>query len=168
LLSKNSAGIITNSYDQPKQAQTVKPIYLILIAILLTSCVKESITPTSAKSNTTAIKADSLSRNTGTIQSSTQNTYDWFNGTKGTALIQVTCNNCTAIATVGDVTTPFIFNEQGIGQLKYTPAPGLMVYIAVCPGSVKTIKATIFDAANTSLYTYSGVSSNWNNTYIVK
>ncbi|GAB3902838.1 hypothetical protein [Mucilaginibacter boryungensis] len=146
----------------------MKPIYLILLSLLLASCIKESITPTSGKNNTSVIKADTLSRNTGAIQSTTPNTYDWYNGTTGTALIQVTCNNCTAIATIGNITTPFIFNEQGVGQLKYTPAPGLMIYIAVCPGSVKAIKATIFDAANTSLYTYSGISGNWNDTYIVK
>jgi hypothetical protein len=146
----------------------MKLIYIILLSFLLTSCLKTNITPVSLKSNTGTIKVDSLSSNAGTTQIATLNTYDWYNGTKGTALIQVTCNDCNAIATIGNVTIPFIFNEHGVGQLKYTPAPGLAVYIAVCPGGVKAIKAEIFDAANTSLYTYSGVSGNWNNTYIIK
>jgi hypothetical protein len=161
--------IITDAgkHDQPKNS-TMKPIYIILLSLLLTGCLKANITPVSSKSNTGTIKVDTLSSNVGTTQVATLNTYDWYNGTKGTALIQVTCNDCNAIATIGNVTIPFIFNEQGVGQLKYTPAPGLVVYIAVCPGGVKAIKAEIFDAVNTSLYTYSGVSNNWNNTYIIK
>jgi hypothetical protein len=161
--------IITDAgkHDQPKNS-TMKPIYIILLSLLLTGCLKANITPISLKSNTGTIKVDTLSSNVGTTQAATLNTYDWYNGTKGTALIQVTCNDCNAIATIGNVTIPFIFNEQGVGQLKYTPAPGLVVYIAVCPGGVKAIKAEIFDAVNTSLYTYSGVSNNWNNTYIIK
>lgn len=146
----------------------MKPIYLILLSLLLTGCLKANITPVSSKSNSGSIKVDSLRSNVSSTHIDTLNTYDWFNGTKGTALIQVTCNSCNAIATIGNVTIPFLFNEQGVGQLKYTPAPGLLIYIAVCPGGVKAIKADIFDATNTSLYTYSGVSGNWNNTYIVK
>ncbi len=137
----------------------MKAIYLILLAVLLTGCLKESISPVSAKSNTattTAAKTDTV------------NTYDWYNGTTGTAILRVTCNNCTAIATVGNVSTPFLFNEQGVGELKYTPTTGLSVYIAVCPGVVEAIKADIFDIKNTSLYSYSGVSGNWNYTYVVK
>jgi hypothetical protein len=130
----------------------VKPIHIILLSLLLTGCIKANIAPVSSKSNTSTTQVD---------------TY-WYNGTKGTALIRVTCNNCNAIATIGDATIPFLFNEQGVGQLKYTPAPGLAVYIAVCPDGVKAIKAEILDATNTSLYTYSGVSGNWNNTYIIK
>jgi hypothetical protein len=57
----------------------------------------------------------------------------------------VTYNECTAIASIGNVGTPFIFNAQGLEQLKYTPAPGLSVYITVCPAGVKTIEADIFD-----------------------
>lgn len=112
--------------------------------------------PAPSKSDVDAIKVD------------TAKAYDWYNGTKGTALIRVTCNNCNALATIGNVTVPFLFNEQGVGQLKYTPSPGLPIYIAVCPGSIKSIKAEIFDAANASLYTYSSISGNWNSTYIVK
>jgi hypothetical protein len=161
--------IITDAgkHYQPKEFN-MKLIYIILLSLFLTGCLKANITPVSLKSNTGTIKVDTLSSNAGTTQVATLNTYDWYNGTKGTALIQVTCNDCNAIATIGNVTIPFIFNEQGVGQLKYTPAPGLIVYIAVCPGGVKAIKAEIFDAVNTSLYTYSGVSGNWNNTYIIK
>jgi hypothetical protein len=160
---------------------TMKPIYIILLSLLLTSCLKATIAPASSKSNTGTIKADSLKSTTSTTKVdtlksnantnpiNTLNTYDWYNGTKGTALIQVTCNDCSAIASIGNVTIPFLFNEQGVGQLKYTPAPGLAIYIAICPGSVKAIKAEIFDAVNTSLYTYSAISSsNWNNTYFIK
>jgi len=144
----------------------MKPIYLILLSsLLLTGCLKAGINPTPVKSNTITAKADTLAVTTIAAQA---NTYDWYNGTKGIALIQVTCTDCTAIATIGNITTPFIFNEQGVGQLKYTPASGLAVYIAICPNGTKAIKADIFDATNTSLYTFSGVSGNWNNTFVIK
>jgi hypothetical protein len=148
----------------------MKPIYIIIISLLLTGCLKANLSPVSSKNAISTIKADSLiNKNVGTTQSGgTLNTYDWYNGTTGTALIKVTCNDCNAIATVGNVTTPFLFNEQGVGQLKYTPAAGLNVYIAVCPGSAKAIKAEIFDAANNSLYAYTGFSGNWNYTYTIK
>lgn len=134
----------------------MKRISLIFLPLLLTACLKANVAPVSAKS-------------TATTKAATLNAYDWYNGTTGTALVQVTCKDCSAIATIGNVTIPFLFNEQGVGQLKYTPAPGMMVYIAVCPGGVKTIKADIFDAAHTSLYTYSAVTgSNWNNSYTIK
>jgi hypothetical protein len=138
----------------------MKPIFIILLSLLLTSCLKANIAPVpsqgdtdtnkatvspiSSKGNGAANKADTLTSNASTTQITTSNTYDWYNGTNGTALIQVTCNDCSAIATIGDVTIPFLFNEQGVGLLKYTPAPGLAVRIAVCPESVKTIKAEIF------------------------
>lgn len=153
--------------NQPKDS-TMKPIYLVLSCLLLTGCLKANITPTFSKNNTGTIKTDTSNGNINIAKADSVATYDWYNGTTGTALIQVTCNDCNAIATIGNVTTPFLFNEQGVGQLKYTPASGLLVYIAVCPGSVKTIKADIFDETNTSLYTYSGVSGNWSNTYIIK
>jgi hypothetical protein len=146
----------------------MKPIYLLLFSLSLTGCLKANIAPVSPKSNTSLAKADSLTSNASTVKADTLTNYDWYNGTKGTATVQVTCSDCTAIATIGTVTTPFLFNAQGVGQLKYTPAPGLAVYIAVCPGSVKAIKANVFDTANTSLYAYSGVSGNWNTTYIIK
>jgi hypothetical protein len=147
----------------------MKSVYIFLLSFLLTGCLKANIAPTSSISTTgTNKKVDSLSKNITTSQAAPTNTYDWYNGTKGTAIIKVTCINCNAIATVGDVTIPFLFNDQGVGQLKYTPAPGLAVRIAVCPDGVKAMKAEIFDAANTSLYTYSGVSGNWSNTYTIK
>jgi len=145
----------------------MKPIlYLILSSLLLTGCLKANVAPTTkadsaAHSNINITQA--ITTRVGTVDN-----YDWYNGTKGSALIQVTCNDCTAIATIGDVTTPFLFNTQGVGQLKYTPAPGLSVYIAVCPGSTKTINAEIFDTSNILLYNYTGVSGNWNNTYVIK
>ncbi|MGZ3756783.1 MAG: hypothetical protein ACXVAY_21795 [Mucilaginibacter sp.] len=138
----------------------MKPIYLIFLSLLLVGCLKANIAPVTSKSQSSSA--------TNTVKTDSLASYDWFNGTKGTAIIKVTCNNCTALATIGNITTPFIFNDQGVGELKYTPASGLSVYIAVCPGSVKTIKADIFDATNISLFTYSGVSGNWNSTYIIK
>jgi hypothetical protein len=134
----------------------MKQLFLILIPVLLTGCLKQGISPVATKNTVIAPKTDSLS------------SYDWFNGTTGTALVQVTCTDCTAIATIGDVSTPFIFNAQGVGQLKYTPAVGLSVYIAVCPDGVKPIKADIFDKTHASLYSFAGNSGNWNYTYIVK
>jgi hypothetical protein len=146
----------------------MKPIYAILLSVLLTGCLKANIAPVAAKATSTTTKVDSLSRNVATTQVTTSNTYDWYNGTKGTAIIQVTCKDCNAIATIGDATVPFLINEQGIGVLKYSPAPGLAVRIAVCPDGVKTMKVEIFNAANTPVYTYTGVSGNWSDTYIVK
>jgi hypothetical protein len=146
----------------------MKPICTILLFILLTGCAKSNIAPTPLKINTETTKVDSVSKNIITTQLATTNTYDWYNGTKGTAVIKVTCVDCTAIATIGNTTVPFLFNEQGVGVLKYTPAPGLSIHIAVCPDSVKTIKAEIFDATNTSLYSHTGVSGNWSDTYIIK
>jgi hypothetical protein len=155
----------------------MKPIFAIFLSLLFTSCLKANIAPVSAGDKTATKKTDSLQTTIGVTQNPVQvvtpqvapsNTYDWYNGTKGTALIQVTCKDCSAIATIGDVTIPFLFNEQGVGLLKYTPMLGLAIRIAVCPESVKTIKAEIFDTANASLYAYSGVNGNWNGTYIIK
>lgn len=146
----------------------MKAIYIILLSLLLTGCLKANIAPTSSASITSTSKVDSLSKKITTSQVAPTNTYDWYNGTKGTSLIKITCNDCNAIATIGDVTIPFLFNEQGVGQLKYTPAPGLAVRIAVCPDGVKAMEAEIFDAANASLYSYSGVSGNWSATYTIK
>lgn len=134
------------------------------MSLLFTGCLKANIAPISS-SNTNINKVDSLSKNITTAQVATANTYDWYNGTKGTALIQVTCKDCNAIATIGNVTIPFLFNEQGIGQLKYTPSPGLAIRIAVCPDSAKAMKVEILDTTNTPIYTYAGVNGNWSNTY---
>jgi hypothetical protein len=146
----------------------MKLIYLILSSLLLTGCLKANITPISSKNDITPIKADSV-KSTVNDLTDTSNPDYWYNGTKGTALIQVTCENCNAIATIGTTTVPFLFNSNGVGVLKYTPTPGLAISIAVCPGGVKSIKADIFDATNKSLYTYSAVSTgNWSGTYTIK
>jgi hypothetical protein len=146
----------------------MKLVYLFLFAIILTGCVKNGIAPASAaKITATTTKTDSVKVNTIATTVDTAGNY-WFNGTQGTALIQITCNSCTAIATIGNVSTPFLFNAQGVGEIKYTPVAGLAVYIAICPGSVKAMKADIFDASHNTLYTYSGTSGNWNTTYIIK
>jgi len=141
--------------------------YLILSSLLLTGCIKANVTPVSVKSAAITTKADSAKSVPGTVKAD-NSAYDWYNGTTGTATIQVTCNNCSAIATIGSVTTPFIFNNQGVGQLKYTPKSGLLIYIAVCPSKVEAIKADVFDASGNVLYTYSAVSGNWSNSYIIK
>ncbi|WP_214070877.1 hypothetical protein [Mucilaginibacter sp. dw_454] len=146
----------------------MKPICTIILLLLLTSCVKTGIAPASSKPSTPTITADSLSVNTITPHADTINTYDWYNGTKGTALIQVTCTDCNAIATIGNTTAPFLFNAQGVGRLKYTPSPGLSIYIAVCPSNAKAFKAEIFDAANAALYSYTGVGGNWSDTFVIQ
>ncbi|MEO8885509.1 MAG: hypothetical protein ABI367_05560 [Mucilaginibacter sp.] len=152
----------------------MKAIYFIFASLLLTGCLKADIVPTPAKSsvNTTtaavAAKTDTI-KSVSSTETDTSNPDYWYNGTTGTALIQVTCKDCTAMATIGTTTVPFLFNANGVGMLKYTPAPGLLIQIAVCPGSTKSIKADIFDSKNTSSYAYSGViASNWVGTYIVK
>jgi hypothetical protein len=146
----------------------MKPIYTIFLFIFLTGCLKANIAPTPFKNTTGTTKADSVNKNIVVTQVAAINAYDWYNGTKGTALIKVTCIDCNAIATIGDATMPFLVNEQGIGLLKYTPVPGLAIRIAVCPVSVKAMKVEILDATNTSLYTYAGVTGNWSDTYTIK
>lgn len=154
----------------------MRSIYFILLAsILLTGCLKADIAPTPAKSNTSIVQNVSTTK-TDTVKSvsyspdtDTSNPDYWYNGTKGTALVQVTCNDCDAIATIGTTTIPFIFNAAGVGVLKYTPAPGLLIQIAVCPGSAKSIKADVLDSKNTALYSYAGViTGNWSGAYTVK
>ena len=131
-------------------------------------CSKADITPISSQNNISVNKADSLKSIIYNPGADTLNTDYWYNGTTGTALIQVVCKDCSALASIGDDTIPFIFNANGVGLLKYTPMPGLSIRIAVCPGGVKSIQADIFDAANTSFYTYSGTGSeNWSDTYII-
>lgn len=147
---------------------TMKLIYLILSSLLLTACLKANVAPIATNNNISPIKADSLN---STVYSSTDtsNPDYWYNGTTGTALIQVTCKDCSALATIGNVTIPFLFNSNGVGVLKYTPTPGLAINIAVCSKSVQSIKADVFDATNKSLYTYSGVcTGNWSGSYTVQ
>lgn len=154
----------------------MRSIFFILLAsILLTGCLKAEIAP-SPQITTTTVKADAKTTKTDTVKSvsyspdtDTSNPEYWYNGTKGTAIIQVTCKDCDAIATIGTATVPFLFNAAGVGVLKYTPAPGMAIQIAVCPGSAKVIKADILDNKNTALYSYSGlITGNWSGTYTVK
>lgn len=154
----------------------MRSIYFILLApILLTGCLKAEIAPSPIITSTT-VKADAKTTKTDTVKTvsyspdtDTSNPDYWYNGTNGTAVIQVTCKDCDAIATIGTTTIPFIFNAAGVGMLKYTPAPGLAIQIAVCPGSAKTIKADILDSKNVALYSYSGlITGNWSGTYTVK
>lgn len=149
------------------QNSIMKPVYLILLSVLFTSCMKASIAPISAK-KISAINADTL-KSISYSPTDTSNPDYWYNGTKGTAVVRVTCKDCTAIATIGDQTIPFLFNDDGVGVLKYTPKAGLSIYIAVCPGGAKAIKADIFDSNSASLFTYSGgITSNWLNTFVIK
>lgn len=145
----------------------MKPFYLIILFVLFTGCVKDYISPISTKTTST-IKTDTVKSITYS-DTDTSNPEYWFNGSKGTALVRVICKDCDAIATIGNDTRPFLFNSDGVGYLKYTPAAGLSIYIAVCPGSTKEIKADIFDAKNLPLFNYSGVNtSNWIYTFVIK
>lgn len=148
--------------------------FILLVPILLTGCLKAEIAPTpivpsTAVKNTTTTKTDTVKSISYSPDTDTSNPEYWYNGTKGTAVIQVTCKDCDAIATIGTTTVPFIFNAAGVGMLKYTPAPGLAINIAVCPGGAKAIKADILDNKNVALYSYSGlITGNWSGTYTVK
>ncbi len=154
----------------------MRSIYFILASLLFTGCLKADIAPTPAVKivtstiNTpTTVKTDSLKSVSYSPDTDTSNPDYWFNGTKGTALIQVTCKDCNAIATIGTNTIPFIFNANGVGVLKYTPAAGQSIQIAICPGGTKAIKAEIFGSTTTSVYTYSGViTGNWSGVYTNK
>jgi len=144
----------------------MKLLYLALISVLLISCRKADIEPVSTKS---AIKTDSLKNNIYSQDTNTSNPNYWYNGTTGTALIQVTCSNCTALATIGTETIPFLFNANGVGLLKYSPVSGLLVKIAICPTGTEAIKADVLGANGTPLYSYAGIiSSNWSAAYIIK
>ena len=152
--------------------------FILLASILLTGCLKAEIAPTPVVSSTPekSATAANVTAKTDTVKSvnyspdtDTSNPKYWYNGTKGTALIEVTCKDCDAIATIGTTTIPFLFNANGVGVLKYTPAPGLLINIAVCPGSAKAFKADILDNKNLALYSYSGViTGNWSGAYTVK
>jgi hypothetical protein len=153
----------------------MRSIYFTLASLLLIRCTKADIAPTSPKSNISTIqnvntfKTDTLKSVSYNADTDTSNPNYWYNGTTGTALIQVTCKDCTAIATIGTTAIPFMFNANGVGVLKYTPAPGLPIQIDVCPNGNKTIKTEIFNNTNTALYSYSGaITGNWSGTYINK
>ena len=152
----------------------MKALYFILAAFLITGCAKTDIAPVQAKSTTaiikasTAVKVDTVKSVTYSADTDTSNPNYIYNGTTGAGLIQVTCKDCTALATIGAVTIPFIFNADGVGKLKYTPASGLSIQIAVCPNNTKSVQADISNGS-TSVYSYSGViTSNWSGTYISK
>lgn len=139
----------------------MKSVYFLLFTILLTGCAKENVMPITAKQETDEIKKVS--------SVSTTNSDYWYNGTLGTAEVRVSCKGCTAIASFGTDAIPFLFNEDGVGYLKYTPKAELPVYIAVCPGNSKAISVDILDSKNAKLFSYSGtISSNWINTFIIK
>ncbi len=152
----------------------MRAIYFILLSsILLTGCLKAEIAPspaiTSTKTNAVTTKTDTLKSVSYSPDTDTSNPDYWFNGTKGTAIVQVTCKDCDAIATIGVTTVPFMFNAAGVGVLKYTPITGLPIQIAVCPGSAKSIKAEILDNKNAALYSYAGViTGNWSGSYTIK
>lgn len=159
----------------------MRSIYFVLACLLFTGCLKADIAPATnttppvaAKTSITAqvtstVKADTVKSVSYSPDTDTSNPDYWYNGTKGNALIQLTCKDCDAIATIGDLTVPFMFNADGVGKLKYTPTPGLLINIAVCPGSAKNIKAEVIDADNKSLYSYSGIiTGNWSGSYLVK
>lgn len=152
----------------------MKALYFILAALLITGCAKTDIAPAQIENTiltaktTTSIKADTVKSVTYSADTDTSNPNYIYNGTTGPGLIQVTCKDCTALATIGTVTIPFIFNADGVGKLKYTPSAGLSIQIAVCPNNTKSVKADISNGS-TSVYSYSGIiTSNWSGTYISK
>ena len=152
--------------------------FILLASILLTGCLKAEIAPTpivssipekSATAANAIAKKDTVKSVSYSPDTDTSNPDYWYNGTKGTALIEVICKDCDAIATIGTTTIPFLFNANGVGVLKYTPAPGLVINIAVCPGSAKALKVDVLDSKNTALYSYSGIiTGNWSSAYTVK
>ncbi len=151
----------------------MRTLYFILAALLVTGCTKTDIAPAMDKTTavntqtTNAVKVDSVKSVTYS-DTDTSNPNYIYNGTTGAGLIEVTCKDCTALATIGSVTIPFIFNANGVGKLKYTPATGLSIQIAICPNSTKSVKADISDGSK-SVYSYSGViTSNWGGGYIYK
>jgi len=150
-------------------------LYVVLIALIFTSCTKGYVAPvTAAKSivKTDSLKSTTVNTAVSTTQSNdtdTSNPNYWYNGTTGTALIKITCSDCTALATIGTQTIPFMFNANGVGMLKYTPVAGLPIKLAVCPSGSKTIKAEVLDNNGSALYSYTGIiSSNWLGEYIIK
>jgi len=146
----------------------MKLLYVALLSLTIISCTKSYVAPVATKSTVTAVKADSVKSNI-ISDTDTSNPNYWYNGTTGTASIQITCTDCTAMATIGTQTIPFIFNANGVGKLKYIPAPGLSITIAVCPTGTKAIKAEVLGADNASLYSYSGIiSTNWSGAYTIK
>jgi hypothetical protein len=147
----------------------MKLLYFILASLLLTSCLKADIAPIAAKSTVNTTKTDTIKTVAYSADTDISNPDYGYNGTTGPGLIQVTCKDCTALATIGTTVIPFIINADGVGKLKYTPAAGLLIKIALCPGTTKAVKADITNATKTSVYSYSGViTGNWSDIYISK
>lgn len=163
----------------------MRSLLFVLASILLisTGCQKTDVAPTvppeaasTSLTNNTAVisstnttKIDTEKQTANNSDTDTSNPDYWYNGTKGTAIIKVTCKDCTAIATIGDFTLPFMFNADGVGMLKYTPAPGLLIKIAVCPAGAQALTADILDSSNKTSYSYAGViPGNWSGSYLVK
>ncbi len=119
----------------------MKSYYVLLFVILLTGCVKENVAPI-------LLNADSSKKEKTYGDSDTSNPEYWYNGTKGMALVRVICKDCTAIASFGVDTVPFLFNDDSVGYLKYTPKVGLTVY----HGGTNAIKADILDSKNIALF----------------
>ncbi|WP_377130521.1 hypothetical protein [Mucilaginibacter antarcticus] len=121
-----------------------------------------------ATATVTATKADSV-KTTSYNPTNTSNPEYWYNGTTGTAQIRVSCKDCSAIAKIGETAVPFMFNDEGVGTLRYTPKTGLSIYIAVCPGGTKAATVDILDNNKASLFNYAGViTANWLNTFVIK
>lgn len=160
-----------------KKHQFITSICLFLLPLLFMGCKKADVSPintatvataTVATPKVAATKADSV-KIVSYNPTDTANPEYWYNGTTGAALISVNCNNCSAIATIGNATIPFMFNAQGIGYLKYIPKVGLSIKIAVCPDGAQAIKVDIADANKASLFNYAGaITANWLNTFVVK
>jgi hypothetical protein len=156
--------------------QFTTSIRLVFLSLLFMGCAKADVAPISpasvptlkvASSNGTT-KADSV-KTVNYSPTETTNPEYWYNGTSGPALISVNCKDCSAIATIGTTTVPFMFNGEGVAYLKYTPQAGLNIKIAVCPTGTNTVKVDIFDATKASLFNYSGViTANWLSNFVVK
>ncbi len=166
-----------NTMTIHKKHQVITPVYLVLLSLLFMGCKKEGVSPIVAEKTAMAqpaqakaagIKADSVNTTTNDL-TDTSNPEYWYNGTTGTALLRVSCKECTAIATIGNTTVPFMINDEGVGVLKYTPKPGLAIKIAVCPSGTKALNVHILDANKETLFTYVGIiTANWLGGVVVK
>jgi hypothetical protein len=150
--------------------QFIKSICLVFLSLSFLACKKaEPITPAKAATATVATaKTDSL-KTVSYNPTDTKNAYYWYNGTTGPAQIRVSCKDCSAIATIGNASIPFMFNDEGVAYLKYTPKTGLSIYIAVCPTGAKAINVDILDPNKAPLFNYAGViTANWLNTFVIR
>lgn len=133
--------------------------YTLFFASILTSCTKEDVVPIVVETNSVKTYGNN----------DTSNSEYWYNGTTGSSLVRVICKSCTASANFGGNAIPFLFNNEGVGYLKFTQKVGLPVYITVCPDGTKAIKVDVLNSQNIALFSYSGtVTANWINTYLIK